>query len=348
MAVIGWDVGGANIKAALVDQGTVLATAHRPFEVWRDPAGLARALRETAEQLAAGSGRLAATGCAVTMTAELADAFATKRDGVAHVLDAIAAALPGCAVAVWTAGGTFVSAAEATREPARVASANWAATAVWAGRRWPDALMVDVGSTTADIIPISAGRVAARACDDTGRLATGELVYTGALRTPLAAILREAPFAGRMCAVAAELFAIAADAHLVLGRIAPRDYTCATPDGRGITVAASRARLLRMVCADVEAAGPGAAEAIARAAHRAQVEAIARAMLQVRSRPDLRPEAPVVITGAGAFLARAAAAALELPCARLDKAMGEGTAAVAPAVAVALLWEGERACTVAS
>ena len=54
----------------------------------------------------------------------------------------------------------------------------------------PDALLIDVGSTTADVVPIVAGRVAATGRNDLERLQAGELVYTGVLRTNLAAIAR--------------------------------------------------------------------------------------------------------------------------------------------------------------
>ena len=122
---------------------------------------------------------------AVTMTAELADCFATKREGVAFVLDAFQTAFPEIDPWVYGVDGRFRSAAAARQRPLEVAAANWMASARFVARNVADALLLDVGSTTADVIPIVAGRAAARGQTDPDRLRTGELVYTGALRTPI-------------------------------------------------------------------------------------------------------------------------------------------------------------------
>ena len=144
--------------------------------------------------------------------------------------------------------------------------------------------MLDVGSTTADVIPIAAGRVAAEGRTDLDRLLAGELVYTGALRTNLAAIAPRVPVRGRWCPVASELFAISADVHLILGHLAPEAYTCPTPDGRAASVECARERVARLVCADVEQLEPAEIEAIAAYLHAEQVRQIEAAARQVSTR----------------------------------------------------------------
>ena len=182
--ILGWDVGGANIKAARIEEGgqrepTIL---ERPFPLWREPHRLPAVLAETADRLGG------AAVMAVTMTAELADCFTTKREGVAFVLDAFQTAFPGIDPWIYGVDGRFRSADAARQQPLEVAAANWMATAALVARSVPDALLLDVGSTTADIIPIVAGQVAALGRTDPARLRSGELVYTGALRTPVCAI----------------------------------------------------------------------------------------------------------------------------------------------------------------
>ena len=159
------------------------------------------------------------------MTAELSDAFRTKREGVAFVLDAAQDALGEGTLSVLTTGGELVSVEAARARPWDVAAANWVATALAVADAHPDALLIDIGSTTTDIVPIAAGRVAATGHDDLGRLLAGELVYTGALRTNLAAIAPRVPVRGGWCPVSSECFAISADVHLVLGRMAPERRT---------------------------------------------------------------------------------------------------------------------------
>src|SRR5262245_54654637 len=220
-AVVGWDVGGANVKAARLDDGEELArVVERPFALWRDPDGLPAVLAEIAASLGGAQDRMG-----LTMTAELADCFATRSSGVAFVVDSMCRAFPSARLRVFGVDGRFRSPAAARRSPLRVAAANWMASSTLVAESFPDALFLDVGSTTCDVIRIAGGKVVARGRTDAGRLRRGELVYTGALRTPVCAVVRTLPWRGRRCRVAAELFAIAADAHLWLGSIAERDYT---------------------------------------------------------------------------------------------------------------------------
>jgi probable H4MPT-linked C1 transfer pathway protein len=319
------DVGGANTKAARLCGGS-LRTVSRPFEVWRDRQALSTVLRDVAAEVAAGP----ADAVAITMTAELSDAFRTKREGVAFVLDAAEAALGDRPLRVLTTAGELVSMEAARARPWDAAAANWMATALAVADAHPDALLIDVGSTTADIVPIAAGRVAASACNDLERLLAGELVYTGVLRTSLAAIAPRVPVRGGWCPVSSECFAISADVHLVLGRLAPEAYDCPTPDGRPATVAFSRERIARLVCADVEQLDRDEVDAIAAFLGEEQLRQIEHAARRVQ-RP-LPLAAPVVAVGSGAALAREVAARLG----RTVAPWGDG-GEVAPAAALAAL-----------
>jgi probable H4MPT-linked C1 transfer pathway protein len=333
--IVGWDVGGANIKAASL-RGPSPCVVERPFALWREPGRLADVLAEVAQKL----GR--AEQMAVTMTAELADCYATKREGVGAVLDAFETAFPDARLRIFGVDARFRSVAAARRWPLRVAAANWMASATLVAEMEPDALFIDVGSTTTDVVPIVGGRVVARGHSDPARLRSGELVYTGALRTPVSAIVRALPWRGRCCRVAAEHFAIAADAHLWLARIAERDYTCETADGRGRGREEAGARLARMVCADFDLLRAGDITAIAERIAQAQVRQIASGIRQVlrrlgRARPSL-----AVLAGQGAFLAREAAEAQGLAVCGLEERLGPAAARAAPAAAVAHLLAREK------
>lgn len=337
MRILGLDVGGANTKAALLEceAGQLRErVGQRPLPVWQQPQDLPGAIRDLAAALGP------AGAVALTMTAELCDVFPSKRDGVRAVLAAVGQALPNVPVYVWTVAGRFATLAEAEADPLPCAAANWLATATWLARHCAEALLVDVGSTTADLVPIAGGRVAAAARDDTGRLSSGELVYTGVLRTPVCALAPAVPFRGGWCRLAAELFAIAADVHLVLGHITAEDYTCATPDGRPPTLECSRVRLSRAVCGDAEAVSPAEVDAIARYLAEAQVRAVLDAAWQVLSRfPGWQPA--VVGAGLGAFVAREVARRAGLPYRDLAGVTGSHGGQAAPAAAVArlLAWE---------
>jgi (4-(4-[2-(gamma-L-glutamylamino)ethyl]phenoxymethyl)furan-2-yl)methanamine synthase len=294
-ATLAVDIGGANTKAAWL-HGRSLRTVSRPFEVWRDREGLAAVLREIAAD--------PADAVAITMTAELSDAFRTKREGVAFVLDAAEDAFGD--PSVLTTAGELVSVEAARARPWDVAAANWVATALAVAGEHPDALLIDVGSTTADVIPIAGGRIAATGRNDLERLLAGELVYTGVLRTNLAAIAQRVPVRGGWCPVASEYFAISADVQLVLGHL--EAYDCPTPDGRPATVEFARERIVRLVCSDVDQLDEAEIDAIAAYLHGEQVRQIEEAARRVAP-----PEAPVVTAGSGAFMAREVAARLGRP-----------------------------------
>jgi hypothetical protein len=330
-AVIGWDIGGANVKAARVEdgpRGRGVRTWSRPFEIWKAKAGLVDVLRA----MAAEAGPGAAT--AVTMTAELSDAFRTKREGVGFVLDAVAPVATG-ALAVFTTDGGFVDVGTARARPLAVAASNWMATAMLAAGPVGDGLLIDIGSTTTDVIPIRGGRVTARGRTDPERLLSGELVYTGAVRTSVAAIVPRVPLRGAACPVAAEHFAVSGDVHLLRGDLDPADYTTPTPDGRPATPEFAAERLARVVCADAEMLGRPEVEAIAAAVADAQVAQIAAAVSRVAA--AVGPSARVVATGQGAFLAHRAAARCGLPSCDLSALLGVSVGTAAPAVAVAWL-----------
>ena len=298
--VIGLDVGGANTKAAVVRDDERVELASEPFEVWRKPDAMAGVIAGVVRRLDSGRRPVA-----LTTTAELVDVFAGKREGVLYVLDAAEEALPGRRLRVLTTDGELVGLDRARAAPLRCAAANWMATAMLVARSLPDAILVDCGGTTTDVIPIVGGEVAAHGRTDVERLLAGELVYTGALRTNLAAVLSHVPVGGKPCPVASELFAISADAHLLLGNLLPEQCTCTFPDDRGTSPGEVRLRLARLVCADPEQLAPGDLEAIAGAVEDAQIASIAAALASVAAR--LPSPARVVAVGVGAFLARAAA-----------------------------------------
>jgi probable H4MPT-linked C1 transfer pathway protein len=192
------------------------------------------------------------------------------------------------------------------------------ATALAVAEEHPDALLIDVGSTTADLIPIAGGRIAASGRNDLERLLAGELVYTGALRTNLAAITPRVPVRGGWCPVASELFAISGDVHLVLGLV--ETYDGPTPDARPATVEFARERIARLVCSDVDQLDDAEIDAIAAYVHGEQVRQIAEAA-------GRQSEALVVAAGTGAFLAREVAARLGRPV--VDTAWGPAAALAA-------------------
>jgi len=331
---LGWDIGGVNTKAVRVrlrdGAAPELESASVPYEIQHDLVSLADTLRALAGRLGPADG----WAHAITMTAELSQAFRTKREGVGAVLDGVLAAFPSDLVRVFTVDGRFVDADEARAMPLAVGASNWVATATLAARVAPDAILIDMGTTSTDIIPIVAGQVAARGRTDPARLTTGELVYTGAVRTPVEAIVRDVPLWGGRATVSAEGFATVGDAHVWLGTLPPEDYTAPTSDRRPVTREAAGERLARVVCGDRDMLDEVSIDGIARAVVQAQREQIVNGIRRVRgSFPSL---GTAIVTGLGEFIAADAARRAGLDVVSLASHWGSA-ARVAPAAAVGWL-----------
>ncbi|AWV18504.1 H4MPT-linked C1 transfer pathway protein [Methylobacterium sp. XJLW] len=334
---IGWDLGGVHVKVALVEDGRVVAAAQVPCPLWQGLPALDRAL-EAAPDWARG-----AALHAVTMTGELTDCFADRRDGVAALSGWAESHLAGT-VRIYAGRSGFVAPEAAASLSADVASANWHATAALAGRVVPDALLIDIGSTTADLIPVVGGRPAATGYSDAERLETGELVYTGAVRTPVIALSGHAPFAGRRTRLMTETFAHMADVYRILGLLPEGADQQPSGDRKGKTVAESETRLARIVGRDRAEAPASAWTALAAHFAEAQLRLLHDAAAELLSRPDLGVDAPLVLCGAGAFVGARLAERLGRPATPLvallaDRIAGarDGISTCGPAVAVGLI-----------
>lgn len=280
---------------------------------------------------------------AVTMTGELTDCFADRTDGVGQLSHWAEAKLEG-RVRIYAGRGGFVSPAAAREATWDIASANWHATAALVGRHVPDALLVDIGSTTADLIPIVGGRPAARGYSDAERLETGELVYCGVVRTPLLAVADHAPFGGRRTRLMNETFANTADVYRLTGDLPDGADQQHSADLKGKSIPESETRLARMIGRDRAEGTARTWHDLARHFAEAQLRALQDAAAVLLSRPDIPAEAPVIACGAGGFLAERLAARLGRPClgftaaiARHIEGRTDWASTCGPAVAVGLL-----------
>ncbi len=335
--MIGWDIGGAHLKAARVEDGRVVAALQLPCPLWLGLARLPEAIAEADTRLGG------APHHAATMTGELADAFASRAEGVAHIAGVLGATLAPADVRIWAGRAGFLSPEAAAAAALDVASANWLATASLAAQAVPAGLLVDIGSTTTDLVPIARGTPCPAGYSDAERLASGNLVYTGLIRSFVFALADRVPFAGTWTPLAAEYFATSADVYRLLGELPDGADQMPTADGRAKTEDAARARLARMVGRDAAEASAESWRGLAAFLAEAQLHRIVEAAMLVLSRTPLPSDAPVIGTGCGRHVTRLLAARLGRewrnfaalpPLAGLN---AETADQCAPAAAVALL-----------
>jgi probable H4MPT-linked C1 transfer pathway protein len=169
---------------------------------------------------------------------------------------------------------------------------------------------------------------------DFERLRERELIYTGALRTNIAAILRRVTLNGAKYRPASELFAITADAHRVLGNISAADYSCDTPDVQPRDLEACYRRIARILLCDVNELGRENTRDIARQVERAQVDELAHALAFQARKHDVNI---VVGAGLGEFLIAKAASKASFECRLLSQQYGKELSRVFPAFALANL-----------
>ena len=283
---------------------------------------------------------------AVTMTGELSDVFVDRAEGVAYLVDMMRRATDGDAVFYGGQAG-FLDCIRAVEHSAEVASANWHASGTLLAQSFPEGLLIDIGTTTTDLVPLKAGEVAAHFHADGDRLAGGELIYTGVVRTPVMAVARTVPFNGHMQRIAAERFATMADVWRLMGELPVDADPYPAPDLKGKSTQESAVRLARMLGRDLGDAGLLALIDVARHFAECQVAEIEAAAAALSGREGIVPDAPVIGAGRGRFIAQQVARRLDRPywdfAELIDCApdMRDMAAACAPAVAVALLAERE-------
>ena len=326
---LGVDIGGANLKLA---DGREYAESHA-FALWREPEALAQRLR-TCMAEAPPSDHLV-----VTMTGELADCFDSKAAGVQFILDAVESAADGRHTRVYLHTGKMVTPLVARRRPMEVAAANWHALAQFSvrfGERQPT-LLLDVGSTTTDIVQLGSDRPAVCGLTDTERLLSGELVYTGVARTPVCSVVSSVPYRGQHAPVAGELFATMYDVYLLLSDLAEDLTDRNTADSRPASKAAARVRMGRMICADSEHFNHRDAVTMAQAVAECQVGRIAAAVKQVVPSPG--ELARVVLSGQGEFVAQRVLETLGISpeVVSLARELGRNISRCAPAYALAVM-----------
>jgi (4-(4-[2-(gamma-L-glutamylamino)ethyl]phenoxymethyl)furan-2-yl)methanamine synthase len=299
---IGWDIGGAHLKAVLLNaHGEVGQVLQLPCQLWKGLAQLEAAINNMLQAFKIAP---AEANHAVTMTGELVDYFENRQQGVIEI-SSLVAKLLGKYTLFYAANAGFVTLEDVSTNFASIASTNWHASASVLAMRVQDALLIDIGSTTTDIIAIEAGRVKNTGLSDASRMQADSLVYTGVVRTPVMALAQKLMFEGAVFNVAAEYFATMADVYRLTGDLLPEYDMSDTADGKGKSTLESARRLARMIGHDVENKPLEAWKNLANTCKTLQMQQIKAAILK-----HLKPNMTIIGAGAGCFLVQQLALSL--------------------------------------
>lgn len=337
MKIAGFDIGGANTDLAIIDfnkKGKIkeIITDFEYLPMWSNKENLEETLLKLIEN---NTDTDSIDGIGISMTAELVDAYDTKKEGVLEIAKKVKDIF-NIPIAFISVDGV-ISFSELQKNPLKVAAANWIATVQIASEIEKNCIFIDIGSTTTDIIPIKDGVECAKGKSDFERLNTGELVYTGTLRTNLATFVNEISLNKKTYKVASELFAITADIYNILGKIAIEDYTCDTPDGEGKSIEDSMRRISRILCADMDILTSNDIEEVCRYVYDLQVQQICEGLNKVSKRENLDL---VITTGIGKdILGLKSAEKLNLKVKSMNEFLTDEECVVAPAIGTVILVE---------
>ena len=333
---LGIDIGGANLKYATGDGDA----RSLPFPLWMRPEDLAAQLQH---DIAAFSD---VRRLAVTMTGELADCFLDRDEGVKHIVHACAAAADrmGCREA-WYYGvdGRFHDASSACRHPDRIAAANWHALGSHVAQRFANeldegAVLIDVGSTTTDMVPLRHGRVTTTAKTDFDRLREGSLVYVGGERTTICSLVDKLTFRGQTIPVMREAFATMDDARLLTGHAAENLDDTNTSDGKPRDLFHAANRMARMIGLDHRSVSIDEAVFLARQVHERGRAVIAEAFERCKRQGLIDGTETWIVSGhANDLLPSGSHGVARI---QLASVMGQQIARCAPAFAAACLLAG--------
>ena len=299
-AFIGWDIGGAHLKMAHIDvTGRIISACQFPVPVWQGLNKLNNSLVEVKKSIPDKH-----ASHSITTTAELSDIFQDRHSGLGEIVRIITAVIDKEPVRFYGGSAGWINTDRTHQFVREIASANWHATASFVATRLMDGILVDIGSTTTDIVPFRQGRILNQGYTDYERLSCYELVYTGIVRTPVMAIVNELSMDGKRQPVIPEHFATMADIYRLTGHLQEEDDMMPAADGAGKSVFESARRLARMLAVDIKEN-----EAIHEwkniAAHIANIqqEKIGRALQEVMLNAQI--SGPTLVgAGAGRFLVK--------------------------------------------
>lgn len=246
----------------------------------------------------------------VTITAELSDAFQTKREGIYLILNGLEQVFNKEKMCFISIKKKFINFNQAKKDYLLIAGANWVSTALFLGKYHSKCILIDAGSTTVDIIPILNSIPVSKGKTDIERLINHELIYTGGLRATIPSITHFVPYKGKKIRVSFEKFALISDVNRILNNISENEYINDTADNRSKSLEDCYARLSRIICMDIETVSKEDLNKIAEYIYEKQLEIISIEIQQfmadlIMAFPEFEINPEFVITGLSAdFLIR--------------------------------------------
>jgi len=299
-SVMGWDIGGAHVKVALAFAADSIAQVSQlSCPLWLGPEQLKISIAALKKYF-----DFQKSVHAITMTGEMVDHFGTRKEGVLTLVKEMECALQGAEIHYFAGEKGLLSANDAMVMHKEIASANWLASASYIALQLRDALFIDIGSTTSDVVTIQGHTVKFDGYTDAERLYTQELVYCGVVRTPIFALCKSAPIRDKFNPIINEYFASTADVYRLTKELPEYADMGDTSDGRDKDVQSSAIRLARMFGDDAVLEDLSIWQHVAEYVREQQLQMIINSCRKQLFKTQQSLKIPIVGAGVGRFLVK--------------------------------------------
>jgi probable H4MPT-linked C1 transfer pathway protein len=295
--ILGWDIGGAHVKVALASGQTVSQIQQLSCPLWKGLDELSNCIHTVSDLF-----DINECEHAVTMTGELVDHFPDRKQGVLGIVNEMSNILQTSKVKYYAGKEGFIDTQQALANYQKVASANWLASAHYTADKVANALFIDIGSTTTDIVAIHEHQAVYSGFTDEERLVAKELVYCGVVRTPIFAICKSALIKSIQVPIINEYFSNTADVYRLTEELAEHADLSDTLDGRDKDIMASAVRLARMFANDAKQDELSVWRDVAKQIRNLQIQMIKDACRHQFMKKNVDLKTPIVGAGVGRFL----------------------------------------------
>ena len=296
MKIVGWDIGGANLKASIINFKNYKIKSNQIYcPIWLNIENLRKSIICIKNNFG---------HCdyhAVTMTAELVDVFKNKKIGVKKIIELFCKIFPEKKVFFYSKNANFLKRKDAILNHDNVSSMNWHASATFISKHIKNCMLVDIGSSTTDIVPIKNKEIIVKGFNDSERLSNGELIYFGVLRTPITSVVKKIHFKRKKQILIQENFADIADVYRVLNKLPKNMDVISTQDKKPKNPVASARRIARLLAKDYEDEKFKEWKKISIEIESAQKKIILNAIQKIKKK-IFKNSVPIIGLGVGSFL----------------------------------------------
>ena len=302
---VGWDIGGAHVKIAYIENQSLIVKQWE-CPLWKGIDQLSSVLKIAFRAIPP-----LIQLHQVTMTGELVDIFIDRQDGVIKIIETFESNIPESHIAKYFSSKGKLERQAAIDNYQDVASANWIASGKCIEKFHENIIFVDIGSTTTDVLIVENSKLVLNSRSDFDRLRSGELVYTGVVRSCVNTITSQVTYKGDKIPLIAELFAVSADIYRILGTLPEHADLYSTMDGQPKDKISSMRRLARMLGEDYREDDHDAWMSVANEIARKQRKLILKSITkQLKINPQI---SQIIGAGVGRFLLKEISEDLSLP-----------------------------------